>query len=88
MAKGSANYVCQECGSSFYVWSGRCLSCNAWNSIVEEKASPAPPLGGGKSTRKKGKADRVDFVDLNGASTPLPRRRSGLGEFDRVCGGG
>jgi len=88
LAKGSANYVCQECGSSFYKWSGRCEACNAWNSIVEEKASPAPPLGGGKSARKKGKADRVEFVDLDGASTPLPRRESGLGEFDRVCGGG
>ena len=86
MARGKSTYVCQSCGTVSGRWSGRCEACGAWNSIVEEVASEAPPGGLSKGTRRSGR--RIEFVDLQGESEPAPRLVSGIGEFDRVCGGG
>ena len=83
MARAQAGFVCQECGAVHPKWLGRCESCGAWNSLVEEAVREAVPkgLGGGK-----GRA--VEFVGLRGAAAPTPRKQSGIAEFDRVCGGG
>ena len=83
MARPKTQFVCQECGASFPKWAGRCEACNAWNSLVEEQVAEGPPksLGG-----RKGKA--IQFVGLDGVSERPPRRVTGIGEFDRVCGGG
>ena len=84
MAKAHKTYVCQQCGAVYPKWSGRCESCNAWNSIVEENQ----PASAAQRSLGGGKAHKVAFVPLSGASEPLTRRRTGMGEFDRVCGGG
>ena len=83
MAKPVARYVCQNCGSVARKWAGRCEDCGEWNSIVEEQAREVVPkgLGGGKGSR-------ISFVGLEGKETPPPRLISGIGEFDRVSGGG
>ncbi len=83
MAKSAARYVCQNCGSIARKWAGRCEDCGEWNSIVEEPAREAVPkgLGGGKGSR-------ISFVGLAGKETPPPRLITGIGEFDRVSGGG
>src|SRR5262249_3548060 len=78
-------FVCQECGAAHPKWVGKCESCGAWNSLVEEVVQAAPPKGLGPAT---GKARAIDFVGLAGASPPTPRQLSGIAEFDRVCGGG
>jgi DNA repair protein RadA/Sms len=83
MAKSSARYVCQSCGASFPRWMGRCESCSAWNSIVEEAGREELPKG---LSRGKGKA--VDFVALDGQAPEAMRRATGNAEFDRVTGGG
>src|SRR5262245_35261113 len=83
MAKSSARYVCQSCGASFSRWMGKCESCNAWNSIVEEAAREGMPKG---LSRGKGKA--VEFVALDGHAPEAARRPTGNAEFDRVTGGG
>lgn len=83
MAKNSTQYVCQDCGGVSAKWSGRCDNCGAWNTLVEEAGSEQAPKGLGS---KKGRS--IDFVDLQGESTPPPRRVTGINEFDRVCGGG
>jgi DNA repair protein RadA/Sms len=83
MAKSSARYVCQSCGASFPRWMGRCESCNAWNSIVEEAAREEMPKG---LSRGKGKA--IEFVALDGHAPEAARRATGNAEFDRVTGGG
>ncbi|MGE4351580.1 MAG: DNA repair protein RadA [Bdellovibrionales bacterium] len=88
MAKNSSFYVCQACGASFPKWGGKCEACGAWNTLVEEAAPEGPPKGlhsGGK-TKIKGKA--ISFVPLRGEKKHLPRHLSGIGEFDRVVGGG
>ncbi len=86
MAKPAARYVCQACGTAYVRWSGRCEACGAWNAIVEEAPREVLPGGLGRSGGKSGRA--VEFVGLRGGGEQLPRRTSGIGEFDRVCGGG
>ncbi|MDB6176145.1 DNA repair protein RadA [Paracoccus sp. Z330] len=84
MAKPSIAFTCTECGTAHKKWAGRCDSCGAWNSIIEEAPlSQGPGRGLGAA---KGRA-----VPLSGLSTkdaPPPRGHSGLAELDRVLGGG
>ena len=83
MARSNVVYVCQECGASQAKWSGQCDTCGEWNTIVEEAAQDTTPKG---LTSKKGR--KIDFVGLKGSEKPLPRMKSNITEFDRVCGGG
>src|SRR3954469_23759935 len=83
MAKSAARYVCQNCGASTARWGGRCDSCGAWNSIVEEAPREAPPKG---LSGKKGKG--IELVDLGGPVPNTIRRSTNMAEFDRVTGGG
>lgn len=82
--KSKSQFVCQECGSVYPRWAGKCDGCGAWNSITEEITESSHPKGvtGGKKGRE------IDFVSLQGESEPKARIKSGIGEFDRVCGGG
>lgn len=84
MARRSARYVCQSCGTVTSRWAGRCESCGEWNSIVEESdggigAGPAKP-------KRKGRV--IDLVPLAGDTREAPRIASGISELDRVTGGG
>jgi len=84
MARAENRYVCQSCGAAHPKWAGKCDACGAWNSLVEEAArSSGPPKGLGAA---KGKA--LSFVGLIGDTQATARRKSGIAELDRVCGGG
>ena len=83
MAKPQTRYVCQSCGASTAKWAGRCESCGAWNTIVEEQAESLAPKG---QSAKGGR--KIEFVELSGPSTEVMRSVTGIAEFDRVCGGG
>jgi DNA repair protein RadA/Sms len=84
MARPAHAYVCQSCGSAKSKWAGKCEDCGAWNSIVEEAVgNDRPPQGLGR-----GKGKVIELVPLSGSSEPAPRRKTGIGEFDRVTGGG
>ncbi len=87
VAKRDTQYVCQQCGAAHSKWSGRCDACGGWNSLVEETVQSGPPKslakGGGR-----GRGHKLDFTGLIGDSREIPRRVSGIAEFDRVCGGG
>ena len=84
MAKtAKANFICQSCGSVYPRWNGKCESCGEWNTIVEERIEAAPK---GLGAVKKGNV--IQFEDLKSTSPDLPRAVSGIGEFDRVTGGG
>jgi DNA repair protein RadA/Sms len=83
MAKPSKQFVCQSCGSVTSKWSGKCDSCNEWNTLVEEVANDTIPKG-----LSRGKGRVIDFVDLAGTSEKPPRTKTGFAEFDRVAGGG
>ncbi len=80
-------FVCQECGAQAPKWQGRCAECGAWNSYVEEL--PVEPAGG--------QAHRYALPGLpaQGAkkyadieASKADRLSTGIGEFDRVLGGG
>ncbi len=85
MSKRTSHFVCQSCGAAFPKWNGKCDACEAWNSLVEETIASAPPKSLGKTAGTK---SAIDFVDLAGSDTPVQRRMTGIGELDRVAGGG
>src|SRR5256886_2306382 len=85
MPRPQARFVCQQCGSVHGKWTGRCEGCGAWNSMIEELPREAPPQGLSKD-RRGGRP--LGFVGLTGPSMLPPRRRTGIAELDRVCGGG
>jgi DNA repair protein RadA/Sms len=85
MARDGAIYVCQSCGAVHGKWAGQCGACGQWNCIVEESRS-APPgaLKPAATSRSRG----VQFETLQSDTPEPPRIVTGVGEFDRVCGGG
>jgi len=84
MARPQANFTCQSCGASSGKWAGRCETCGAWNTIVEEKLSA--PLG--MAARKPARGRVIPLEGLKTEEDAPPRRATGIAEFDRVCGGG
>ncbi len=84
MAKSAPRYVCQSCAAAYPKWSGRCESCGSWNSLTEESDAAAIP--GTKTSARGGRIIALESV--TGSSPPPPRLLTGIGEFDRVCGGG
>ncbi|MEE8246366.1 MAG: DNA repair protein RadA [Alphaproteobacteria bacterium] len=83
MARPAERYVCQACGAVHRQWAGRCEACGEWNSIVEEAATIAGPGALGR-----GKARRLELVQMAGESRPETRMSTAIAEFDRVAGGG
>lgn len=86
MARQSSKFVCQSCGTVHAKWAGRCDACGEWNTIVEE--APEGPAHTGSLARAGGKGRALALEGLKGSNEPPPRVPTGLGEFDRVCGGG
>jgi DNA repair protein RadA/Sms len=85
MPKARTQFVCQNCGTVHNRWAGKCDACGAWNTIVEE--DPLGGIGGGPGrTPKKGRP--VALTSLSGEIEDAPRIQSGIGELDRVTGGG
>ena len=96
-------YVCQNCGQNSAQWLGRCPACGEWNTFVEERAESAPSEAKGRrgaasedriakisDTKKKGqsirseKPRRISELDAD----QQVRWSTGIGELDRVLGGG
>src|SRR6516162_6302571 len=87
MARQQARFVCQQCSAVYPKWTGRCDSCGAWNSLIEELPREELPGGIGKRTLDRRGGRSLGFVGLTGPNMLPPRRRTGIAEFDRVCGG-
>lgn len=85
MAKVKTHFVCQSCGYQAPKWLGRCPGCQDWNTFVEERTVEE-------------KASERDFLAFDTTAAPTPiteivgeekdRFQIGIGEFDRVLGGG
>jgi DNA repair protein RadA/Sms len=90
MAKSKTAYVCGECGADFNKWQGQCGECGAWNSLSEivlEAADSAPAAA--RRSGWAGKADAPKITALKDVRHSEEARVStGIGEFDRVLGGG
>lgn len=84
MARERTIFVCQSCGMQSPRWLGRCTGCEAWNSLVEERAEAEPKRPGRPAVGKAAAPEPIgSVVDAGEARTP-----SGIGELDRVLGGG
>ncbi len=85
MARPTTIHVCSGCGHSTPRWQGRCPGCGEWNTLVEE-ARPAASAG---SSGHAGAARTARPRPLSEVDTaPVPRLMTGIGELDRVLGGG
>jgi DNA repair protein RadA/Sms len=88
MGKSQTVFRCTACGHAERKWHGRCAGCGNWNTLVEETAVAARPSARGRpapsGARKAGRARPITSLDGEEA----PRRPLGLGEMDRVLGGG
>ena len=78
-------YACQACGHVEPKWLGRCPACQEWNSLIEEIGVAEPPR-----PSATGVADGAAPLSIALVNETLggPRRHSGIGELDRVLGGG
>lgn len=83
MAKARTLYVCSSCGHATSGWLGRCPACNAWNTLSEQlvDARSARPV-----TRASPKVVSLGQVPVGDGGEV--RLRTGMGELDRVLGGG
>ncbi len=78
-------YVCQECGYESPQWVGRCV-CGAWNSFVEETVLPVEEPAADVRRRTSRTATPAPLKQVGAAH--YTRLRTGIGELDRVLGGG
>lgn len=88
--KSKTVFVCTECDYQTPKWLGRCPQCNAWNSFVEETYSePAKKTAASKSARLSSPHSEERAVRFGEFELPEYLRHStGIGELDRVLGGG
>jgi len=88
MAKEKKQYNCSECGAISPKWAGQCGECNAWNSFIEVVLE-ATPARGGRFSGYTGDAVAQEVRNLSEvAADDVQRTATGIGEFDRVLGGG
>lgn len=89
MAKDKTVYACNECGGTTPRWLGKCPHCNAWNSLVET-VPQAPTAGKNRlSAGSRGLAPTAELSVLSDIeAADVARTPTGLGELDRVLGGG
>jgi DNA repair protein RadA/Sms len=82
----SSTYTCSDCGAPSAQWRGQCPVCGAWNTLVEERA-PIASSSGARGKRATG-APRAPRPLSEVAPSRTQRLSSGIGELDRVLGGG
>jgi len=89
MAKNRTMFVCRECGYESSGWLGKCPSCLQWNTFDETRIDPAPGTGALHAARSAFLKTVPVPVAVNDISTDAEERVStGIGEMDRVLGGG
>lgn len=82
-------FVCQECGAQSPKWMGKCVECGAWNSFVEERpASDVAPGAAANNRYTQFSTSTAAKLYAEVETANAVRLSSGIGEFDRVLGGG
>jgi len=83
MAKTRVLHACIECGTSHPKWAGQCSGCGAWNTLVEELAAPL------EATATESAPAPSAPILIGDIDTQIGRPQpTGIGELDRVLGGG
>ena len=89
MAKAKPKFVCQNCGTSFAKWAGRCENCGEWNTLLEQEvpteAEAKSALARGAVSGKKLAAVSINEIEPSDAGSRL---KTGFPELDNVLGGG
>lgn len=83
-------YVCTECGAEHKKWAGQCPDCGAWNSIVEDvvEGGLESHFSAKNKSSVKSSGKDIKFECLGANIEHTPRVNVGIGELDRVLGGG
>lgn len=77
-------FFCTHCDAQSLKWSGRCVECGQWGTVVDESSQSRPG-----SAKKKSKSAPAQTLDLAQAvSVTCTRQATGISELDRVLGGG
>ncbi|BAU48467.1 DNA repair protein RadA [Sulfurifustis variabilis] len=82
MAREKSVYVCNECGAQSPKWVGQCPSCTAWNTLTETVVAPA------RGVRLVAGASPSPHSLSEIEPERIARLQTGIGELDRVLGGG
>lgn len=82
--KAKTFFFCTECGNESPKWSGRCSACGAWNSMVEQVESKTAKGSRSAAAARAVKASPITEID----TAEEIRFSTGMGELDRVLGGG
>ncbi len=85
MAKSKYTYICSSCGCETSKWSGKCPSCGSWNTLEEELRQTAP--GNRLSAAPADLCDNILELEDIGYDSDV-RYDTGIGELNRVLGGG
>lgn len=84
MARSASTHVCSQCAHEEPRWHGRCAGCGEWNTLVEQVA---PIAGRSAASQRAGRPQRpVALADV--LAPVVARLATGIGELDRVLGGG
>lgn len=87
MAKDKVVFECSECGEKHSKWQGKCNGCNSWNSLIEVIETPiskAPVNNRFNALNQQSQVVNLDQISAQDVS----REVTGIGELDRVLGGG
>jgi DNA repair protein RadA/Sms len=82
-AKAKTLFVCSECGAQSPKWTGQCVACHAWNTLIES-VEQAPSAHRFQALAKSSSVQKLADIE----ASDVPRFTTGVGEFDRVLGGG
>ena len=85
--KAKSVFYCTECGNESAKWVGKCPSCGAWNTIVEQTAPKSSASGASRVRRSAAERVKVHPIAALEATQEL-RFKTGMNELDRVLGGG
>ncbi|MBQ8827687.1 MAG: DNA repair protein RadA [Clostridia bacterium] len=89
MAKNKSTvFFCKECGYESSGWLGKCPGCNSWNTFVEEPKGKPATQGVSRLAAMPAYARSAPVSIKNAGTISNERRSSGIGELDRVLGGG
>ena len=86
MAKASTVFVCNECGYESAKWLGKCPACNSWNTFFEQKVLKDEGKFGFSKDKKSKTSSPTTLNSIVGKEAT--RTSTGVGELDRVLGGG
>ncbi len=87
MARAASRFSCSSCGATFLRWEGQCRSCGAWNTLVETVV-PVESRRRARPTAGQDALSQPEPLAAGGELDPVARWETGLGELDRVLGGG